>query len=130
MLEEERGGQRKAPEVEQPPVKKQPEPEKEKPAAKIQDQKEVPKEKKSNKVFPNSYLFKEWGENLSEDDQREAQGLFEKYGYNVFLSDRLPLDRVLPDTRDKRYTVSLSCSAIPNLSLYFIHKCCTHFTVC
>uniref|UniRef100_A0A672ZQJ1 Polypeptide N-acetylgalactosaminyltransferase n=1 Tax=Sphaeramia orbicularis TaxID=375764 RepID=A0A672ZQJ1_9TELE len=56
---------------------------------------------KGQKLFPTSALFKEWGANLSEDEQREAQGLFEKYGYNVFLSDRLPLDRVLPDTRDK-----------------------------
>ncbi|XP_037624507.1 probable polypeptide N-acetylgalactosaminyltransferase 8 [Sebastes umbrosus] len=121
MLEEERGRQRKAPEVEQPPVKKQPEPEKEKPAAKIQDQKEVPKEKKSNKLFPKSYLFKEWGENLSEDDQREAQGLFEKYGYNVFLSDRLPLDRVLPDTRDKRCLKKIYPKDLPNVGVVLIY---------
>lgn len=59
--------------------------------------------KKNSKVFPNSPIFKEWGDNLSEDEQREAQALFEKYGYNVFLSDRLPLDRPLPETRDPRY---------------------------
>ncbi|XP_014879122.1 probable polypeptide N-acetylgalactosaminyltransferase 8 [Poecilia latipinna] len=58
-------------------------------------------QKKSNKLFPSSPLFKDWGENLSEDEQKEAQALFEKYGYNVFLSDRLPLDRPLPDTREK-----------------------------
>lgn len=58
-------------------------------------------QKKSNKLFPNSPLFKDWGQNLSEDEQKEAQALFEKYGYNVFLSDRLPLDRPLPDTREK-----------------------------
>lgn len=58
---------------------------------------------KSKKVFPDSPLFKQWGDNLSEDDQREAQALFEKYGYNVFLSDRLPLDRALSETRDPRY---------------------------
>lgn len=96
MLEEDRDRWRKAAEVKQPPVKEQPE-------AKIEDQKEALVEKKSKKLFPDSALFKEWGENLSEDDQREAQGLFEKYGYNVFLSDRLPLDRALPDTRDPRY---------------------------
>lgn len=81
------------------PVKKQPEQK-----AKIQDQKEAPEEKKSNKLFPKSALFKEWGENLSEEDQREAQALFQGYGYNVFLSDRLPLDRALPDTREPRYS--------------------------
>lgn len=62
-----------------------------------------PKKKKTSKAFPNSPIFKEWGENLSEDEQKEAQALFEKYGYNVFLSDRLPLDRPLPETRDPRY---------------------------
>ena len=102
MLEEDRLRWRKAAEDKQPTVKTQPE-QKEKPEAKIPDQKETPQEKKSNKLFPNSALFKTWGENLSEDDQREAQALFDKYGYNVFLSDRLPLDRALPDTRDPRY---------------------------
>lgn len=84
------------------PVKKQPE-QKDQPAAKMEEQKEAPKEKQSNKLFPKSALFKEWGENLSEADQREAQALFQNYGYNVFLSDRLPLDRTLPDTREPRY---------------------------
>lgn len=60
---------------------------------------------KALKVFPKSVLFKKWGESLTENDQREAEALFQKYGYNVFLSDRLPLDRPLPDTRDPRYTL-------------------------
>lgn len=63
------------------------------------------KGEKSIKVFPKSVLFKKWGESLTENDQREAEALFQKYGYNVFLSDRLPLDRPLPDTRDPRYTL-------------------------
>lgn len=70
------------------------------PEAKIQ----APKEKK--KLFPDSALFKEWGENLSQEEQREAEALFKKYGYNVFLSDRLPLDRPLADTREPRYNSS------------------------
>lgn len=77
------------------------------PEAKIQ----APKEKK--KLFPNSALFKEWGENLSEEEQREAEVLFQKYGYNVFLSDRLPLDRPLADTREPRY----------NYLQFFSHAC-------
>ena len=101
MLEEDRLRWRKAAEDKQPTVKTQPE-QKEKPEAKIPDQKETPQEKKSKKLFPKSALFVNWGENLSEDDQREAQALYVKYGYNVFLSDRLPLDRALPDTRDPR----------------------------
>lgn len=102
LLEEDRDRHRKAAEVQEPPVEKQLE-QKEQPEAKVQDQKEAPKKKKSNKLFPDSPLFREWGENLSEDDQREAESLFKNYGYNVFLSDRLPLDRALPDTRDPRY---------------------------
>lgn len=54
------------------------------------------------KLFPNSYLFTKWGDGLLEDEQKEAEKLFQKYGYNVFLSDRIPLDREIPDTRDKR----------------------------
>lgn len=75
---------------------------------KNQDPNKAPREKKPNKLFPNSVLFKTWGENLSEDDQKEAEALFQKYGYNAFLSDRLPLDRPLPDTRDPRYSTSFS----------------------
>lgn len=63
---------------------------------------EAPKAKESHILYPKSALFKDWGKNLSEDEQKEAQRLFEEYGYNVFLSDRLPLDRDLPDTRDPR----------------------------
>ncbi|XP_075938422.1 putative polypeptide N-acetylgalactosaminyltransferase 8 [Anarhichas minor] len=117
MLEEDRGRQRKAAEVEQPSVKKQPQ----QPEAKMQDQQKAPKEKKSNKLFPDSVLFKTWGENLSEDDQREAQGLYEKYGYNVFLSDRLPLDRALPDTRDKRCLKKSYPKDLPSLGVVLIY---------
>lgn len=69
------------------------------------DRHKAPEKKKPSKLFPKSVLFKTWGANLSEDDQREAEVLFWKYGYNVFLSDRLPLDRPLPDTRDPRYVL-------------------------
>ncbi|KAF4094282.1 hypothetical protein AMELA_G00011730 [Ameiurus melas] len=54
-------------------------------------------------LFPESHLFKTWGGNLSHDEQREAQEDFIKYGYNVYLSDRLPINRPLPDTRDPRH---------------------------
>lgn len=97
LLQDER--QAKAAAVQQQEAQKQPE---QKEANIPQEKKEAPAQKKSGKLFPASALFKEWGENLSEDEQKEAQGLFEKYGYNVFLSDRLPLDRALPDTRDPR----------------------------
>ncbi|KAM9853888.1 putative polypeptide N-acetylgalactosaminyltransferase 8 [Aulostomus maculatus] len=89
---------------------------KEEPSADIQN-----KEKKSQKVFPESALFKEWGDNLSTDDQREAQGLFLKYGYNVFLSDRLPLDRALPDTRDPRCLKKRYPEDLPSLAVVLIY---------
>ncbi|TRZ01286.1 hypothetical protein DNTS_001495, partial [Danionella cerebrum] len=80
------------------------------------------REKKHTKMlFPNSNLFKKWDANLSEEDQRKAEHLFEKYGYNAFLSDQLPLDRELQDTRDPRcigreYPVNL-----PSISVILIY---------
>ncbi|XP_036962005.1 probable polypeptide N-acetylgalactosaminyltransferase 8 [Acanthopagrus latus] len=118
MMEEEREEHRKA--AEQPPAKKEPE-QKEKPEAAAQEQKEAPKEEKSNKLFPKSPLFKDWGENLSEEEQKEAEGLFQKYGYNVFLSDRLPLDRVLPDTRDPRCLKKSYPKDLPSVGVVLIY---------
>ncbi|TNN85070.1 putative polypeptide N-acetylgalactosaminyltransferase 8 [Liparis tanakae] len=115
MPKEDRDG--KAAEVKQPPVKKQPE----QPAAKIQEQQKDPEEKKPQKLFPDSSLFLKWGEDLSEDDQREAQALFVKYGYNVFLSDRLPIDRPLPDTRDKRCLKKIYPKDLPSVGVVLIY---------
>ena len=73
----------------------------------LEDMQNNREEKKSrgdhqSMLFPESSLFKKWGQNLSHDEQHEAQAGFNKYGYNVYLSDRLPINRQLPDTRDPR----------------------------
>uniref|UniRef100_A0A3B5A7D1 Polypeptide N-acetylgalactosaminyltransferase n=1 Tax=Stegastes partitus TaxID=144197 RepID=A0A3B5A7D1_9TELE len=52
---------------------------------------------------------------------REAQGLFEIYGYNVFLSNRLPLDRKIPDTRDGRCLRKKYPKDLPTVSVVLIY---------
>ncbi|XP_016120810.1 probable polypeptide N-acetylgalactosaminyltransferase 8 [Sinocyclocheilus grahami] len=78
-------------------------------------------EKPAKKLFPNSYLFKQWTVELSEDDQRKAEDLFQKYGYNAFLSDQLPLDRELLDTRDHRCISREYPHNLPTLSVVLIY---------
>lgn len=111
MLIDGRDWQRKMAEDRQAAVKK------EQPDTKIQAHNEADKEKKNKKLFPDSALFNGWGENLSEEDQKEAEALFHKYGYNVFLSDRLPLDRELPDTREPRYKLEITSCNVRSFSL-------------
>ncbi|XP_026097339.1 probable polypeptide N-acetylgalactosaminyltransferase 8 [Carassius auratus] len=77
--------------------------------------------KPAKKLFPNSNLFKVWTVELSEDDQRKAEDLFQKYGYNAFLSDQLPLDRELPDTRDHRCIDREYPQNLPTLSVVLIY---------
>ncbi|XP_016122199.1 probable polypeptide N-acetylgalactosaminyltransferase 8 [Sinocyclocheilus grahami] len=83
--------------------------------------KEKNEKKPAKKLFPNSYLFKQWTVELSEDDQRKAEDLFQKYGYNAFLSDQLPLDRELPDTRDHRCIGREYPHNLPTLSVVLIY---------
>ncbi|XP_054882336.1 probable polypeptide N-acetylgalactosaminyltransferase 8 isoform X2 [Poeciliopsis prolifica] len=80
------------------------------------------KEKKLvKKLYPNSSLFRKWGADLSEEEQKKAEELFQQYGYNVFLSDRLPLNRDIPDTRPKRCAEKQYPEDLPSLSVILIY---------
>ncbi|XP_061570520.1 probable polypeptide N-acetylgalactosaminyltransferase 8 [Cololabis saira] len=86
---------------------------------------EMKKEKKVvkkvvKKLYPNSYLFIKWGDHLSEEEQKEAESLFQNYGYNAFLSDRLPLNRDIPDTRPARCAEKNYPDDLPSLSVVLI----------
>ena len=56
------------------------------------------------KRFSLPSIFQQWGKGLSEAQQKEARYLFLEFGYNVFLSNRLPYNRSIPDTRHSRCT--------------------------
>uniref|UniRef100_A0A8D3C448 Polypeptide N-acetylgalactosaminyltransferase n=1 Tax=Scophthalmus maximus TaxID=52904 RepID=A0A8D3C448_SCOMX len=73
------------------------------------------------KLFPNSPLFGKWGDELSEQEQKEAEELFRRYGYNAFLSDRLPLNREIPDTRPPRCAEKKYPADLPTISVVLIY---------
>ncbi|XP_062970908.1 probable polypeptide N-acetylgalactosaminyltransferase 8 [Cynocephalus volans] len=78
------------------------------------------KHKSPKKLFPNSQLFKQWGEDLSEAQQKVAQDLFQKFGYNAYLSNQLPLNRTIPDTRHSRCLQKTYSPQLPSLSVVLI----------
>ncbi|TKS90765.1 putative polypeptide N-acetylgalactosaminyltransferase 8 [Collichthys lucidus] len=83
---------------------------------------EVKKEKKVvRKLYPNSPLFSKWGDDLTEEEQTEAETLFQRYGYNAFLSDRLPLNREIPDTRPHRCAEKKYPEDLPTISVVLIY---------
>ncbi|KAM3858965.1 putative polypeptide N-acetylgalactosaminyltransferase 8 [Diretmus argenteus] len=83
---------------------------------------EVKKERKAvRKLYPNSALFKKWGDELSEEEQKEAEDLYQRYGYNAFLSDRLPLNRDIPDTRHPRCAEKKYPEELPTMSVVLIY---------
>ncbi|RVE56619.1 hypothetical protein OJAV_G00223320 [Oryzias javanicus] len=79
------------------------------------------KRKEVRKLYPNSPLFQKWGDHLSEEEQKEAKSLFKKYGYNAYLSDRLPLNREIPDTRPPRCAERKYPEDLPSLSVVLIY---------
>ncbi|XP_062374043.1 probable polypeptide N-acetylgalactosaminyltransferase 8 [Sardina pilchardus] len=82
---------------------------------------DVKKEKMVEKLYPNSLLFKNWDAALTEDEQMEAEELFQRYGYNTFLSNRLPLDRDLPETRHYRCLEREYPKDLPTISVVLIY---------
>ncbi|XP_051819432.1 probable polypeptide N-acetylgalactosaminyltransferase 8 isoform X1 [Antechinus flavipes] len=75
------------------------------------------KDKFQRKVFPNSALFNHWGNDLTENQQIEAQSLFLEFGYNVYLSNQLPLNRSIPDTRSSRCLKKEYPAQLPTVSV-------------
>ncbi|XP_025962056.2 probable polypeptide N-acetylgalactosaminyltransferase 8 [Dromaius novaehollandiae] len=71
-------------------------------------------------LYPDSLLFKRWGADLTEEEQTVAQNLFLKYGYNVYLSDHLPLDRLIKDTRSPSCQRKTYPQDLPTLSVVLI----------
>uniref|UniRef100_A0A8C5DXG5 Polypeptide N-acetylgalactosaminyltransferase n=1 Tax=Gouania willdenowi TaxID=441366 RepID=A0A8C5DXG5_GOUWI len=57
---------------------------------------------------------------LSPADENEAKYLREKYGYNAFISDRISLDRTIPDNRPSKCRKLNYSKDLPQISLIFI----------
>uniref|UniRef100_G1MAV3 Polypeptide N-acetylgalactosaminyltransferase n=1 Tax=Ailuropoda melanoleuca TaxID=9646 RepID=G1MAV3_AILME len=81
---------------------------------------ETKKHKPKEILFPDSQLFRQWGKDLSEAQQKKAEDLFEKFGYNVYLSNQLPFNHTIPDMRDSRSLQKTYPSQLPFLGVILI----------
>ncbi|MBN3292282.1 GALT9 acetylgalactosaminyltransferase, partial [Polypterus senegalus] len=54
------------------------------------------------------------------DDSHESESKYEEYGYNAQLSDRISLDRSIPDYRPKKCLQMTYPSDLPQISVVFI----------
>ncbi|XP_050967052.1 polypeptide N-acetylgalactosaminyltransferase 9 [Labeo rohita] len=54
------------------------------------------------------------------EDSRESEGRYEEYGYNAQLSDRISLDRNIPDYRPKKCKQLTYPDDLPQISVVFI----------
>ncbi|TSQ46636.1 Polypeptide N-acetylgalactosaminyltransferase 17 [Bagarius yarrelli] len=57
---------------------------------------------------------------LSPEEEKQAKNLREKYGYNAFLSDRISLDRSIPDYRPSKCKSMVYPRNLPQISIIFI----------
>ncbi|XP_036777788.1 polypeptide N-acetylgalactosaminyltransferase 9 isoform X2 [Manis pentadactyla] len=54
------------------------------------------------------------------DDSQEVEGKYEEYGYNAQLSDRISLDRTIPDYRPKKCRLAVPADGLPQIAVVFI----------
>ncbi|XP_042301949.1 polypeptide N-acetylgalactosaminyltransferase 18 isoform X3 [Sceloporus undulatus] len=77
-------------------------------------------EENPDEAFTDSSLFAHWGQDLSPENRRVALKQFQYYGYNAYLSDRLPMDRPLPDFRPNGCKNLTFPDSLPEVSIVFI----------
>ncbi|KAF7703371.1 polypeptide N-acetylgalactosaminyltransferase 18 [Silurus meridionalis] len=73
-----------------------------------------------DRSFADSSLFSHWGQDLNSESRRVALKMFQYYGYNGYLSDRLPMDRAIPDYRPDGCKNMTYPSNLPQVSIVFI----------
>ncbi|XP_067902801.1 polypeptide N-acetylgalactosaminyltransferase 18 [Heterodontus francisci] len=84
---------------------------------------EIPQKLEENMaadVFTDSSIFTHWGHELSSESRQDALKKFQYYGYNSYLSDRLPLDRLIPDLRPDGCRNISYPENLPQVSVVFI----------
>ncbi|TTD32924.1 Polypeptide N-acetylgalactosaminyltransferase 18 [Bagarius yarrelli] len=84
---------------------------------------ETPLKSDSNqedRSFSDSSLFRHWGQDLNSESRRVALKMFQYYGYNGYLSERLAMDRAIPDYRPEGCKNMTYSSNLPQVSIVFI----------
>ncbi|KAK3561837.1 hypothetical protein QTP86_017051 [Hemibagrus guttatus] len=73
-----------------------------------------------DRSFADSSLFSHWGQDLNSETRRVALKMFQYYGYNGYLSERLPMDRAIPDYRPEGCKNMSYPTNLPQVSIVFI----------